>query len=139
MKTLWKKPEKKKFIIYGDGPNTLELTVEIELDSEMSIEDLKSVILKETKGQPFFFKFLLNNNQKLSDLEKEYEKWNEYYKQDYPLEVFLNREKFSLWFTNKSDGSKFMLEGLNEETSLTQLKQMLNQKVEKGDIKHPVF
>ena len=61
-KINWNKPEKKQFIIYGDGPNSHDTNVEIELDNEMTIEELKSVILKETKGQPFFFKFLLNNN-----------------------------------------------------------------------------
>lgn len=45
LKKDWQNPEKKKFVIYDERNNPKEM--EIDLDSSMSIENLKSVLLVE--------------------------------------------------------------------------------------------
>ena len=46
--------------------------------------------------RPFFFKFLLNNSDKLSDLVAKNEEWNQKIKKKEPLEIFFDSETFTL-------------------------------------------
>lgn len=75
----------------------------------------------KNEAKPFFFKFLLNNNKKLSDLEEKNNTWNTDYKKDFPLEIFLNKETFSIWFTRGDGKDPFELKNLKEETTLFDL------------------
>ena len=70
--------------------------------STMSIEELKSVLLIATEGQPFFFKWFLNNDEMLSNLER---KQDNFYGRDKekPIEIFLNRDKYNISYEAKVD------------------------------------
>lgn len=61
---------------------------------------------------------------KLSDLEAMNEAWNKDYEKACPLEIFLDKETFSLWFT-RDDGKPFELKDLKEETTLAKLEELL--------------
>jgi hypothetical protein len=45
-----------------------KITIKIKDPSEMTIRDLKSYLLRETKGKPFIFRFDIENDKKVSDL-----------------------------------------------------------------------
>jgi hypothetical protein len=50
------------------GDKEKKITIKIKDPSVMTIRDLKSYLLRETKGKPFIFRFDIENDKKVSDL-----------------------------------------------------------------------
>ena len=102
--------------------------------STMSLEELKSILLIATKGQPFFFKWFLNNDEMLSKLEKKQDTFYGHDKEK-PIEIFLNRDEYNIPFEHKVDGDEengfkreYRVESIGtcEEESLNSLVQFVS-------------
>ena len=52
----------------GDKPEEKKISIKIKDPSKMTIKELKSYLLRETKGKPFIFRFDIENDKKVSDL-----------------------------------------------------------------------
>lgn len=72
----------------------------ISLSKEISIKDLKCFVLK-TVNQAFYLKFHLQNDQKLADLERMTNEWNEKHEIEtddsfLQFDIFLDRVFYDL-------------------------------------------
>ena len=52
----------------GVKPKEKKINIKIKDPSVMTVRDLKSYLLRETKGKPFIFRFDIENDKKVSDL-----------------------------------------------------------------------
>ena len=102
--------QKVPFKKYAKDGGSVE-TLEFELNPDMTILELKQYLLRELK-EPFAFKFFINNTDKLSDLIKLNNEWNNKHQKNEPLEVFMDRQTFSLWI--QFGKSTYEISGLTE-------------------------
>ena len=60
--------------------------ISMNLESDMSLSEFKSMILSYTEGKPFCLKHYLRNDQTISELVKRTREWNQIFR-NYDSEV----------------------------------------------------